>query len=194
MSSRISDVRRSRSSRAMPGLVVEQPAHVRGDAVAELVRVDRDVEQLRPELGDDAHVDLVLELGERLLFSHRAALAGDSLVEFHELGLSSEEPTAGGRRAGGIGAAAIAGTGADGGDGLAREQVGEPPERLGRLGLGPSDDDRDALVHRARDLAVGRDEDVRRAAENRLDIRLADARRGCARGSAAGRCDRCRTS
>ncbi len=76
------------------GLVVQEPAHVRGDAVAELVGVDRDVEELRSELGDDAHVHAVLELGERLLFSDGAAVARDSLVEFHDLGLSSEEPTA----------------------------------------------------------------------------------------------------
>ena len=84
-------------------LVVQEPAHVRGYAVAELVRIDGDVEELRAELGDDAHVDAVLELCERLLLSDRAALAGDSLVEFHGLALSSEEPTAGGGCRGGIG-------------------------------------------------------------------------------------------
>ena len=77
-------------------LVVQESAHVRGHAVAKLVGVDGDVEQLRAELRDDAHVHAVLELGERLLLSDRAALAGDSLVEFHDLALSSEEPTAGG--------------------------------------------------------------------------------------------------
>ena len=66
------------------GLVVQEPAHVRGHAVAQLVGIDGDVEELRAELGDDAHVDAVLELGERLLLSDRAALAGDSLVEFHD--------------------------------------------------------------------------------------------------------------
>ena len=66
------------------GLVVQEPAHVRGHAVAELVGIDGDVEQLRSQLGDDAHVNAVLELGERLLISDGAALAGDSLVEFHD--------------------------------------------------------------------------------------------------------------
>ena len=71
---------------------------------------------------------------------------------------------------------AIAGTAADGGNGhlLAHEEVGEPPERLGRLGLRPGDDDRDSLVDRARDLAVGGDEDVGRAPEHRFHVRLAD--------------------
>ena len=96
------------------GLVVQEPAHVRGHAVAELVGVDGDVEELRPELGDDAHVHAVLQLGERLLVSDGASLARDSLVEFHDLALSSEEPAAGGgarSRRSEAAAAAIAGTG-----------------------------------------------------------------------------------
>jgi len=36
----------------------------------------------------------------------------------------------------------------------AAEQIGEAPERLGRLGLRSGDDDRDPLVHCARNLAV----------------------------------------
>ena len=79
------------------GLVVQEPAHVRGDAVAQLVRVDGDVEELRAELGDDAHVDAVLELGERLLLSRRGR-AGSRFARGVPwlLALSSEEPTAGG--------------------------------------------------------------------------------------------------
>ena len=71
-------------------------------------------------------------------------------------------------------AAAIAGTGFGGRGGLAAEQIAEPAERLGGLGLRPRDDDRDPLVHRARDLAIGRDEDVRSAAEHGLHVGLAD--------------------
>ena len=56
----------------------------------------------------------------------------------------------------------------------AHEQRREASERLGRLGLRPGDDDRNSLVHRARNLAVGGDEDIRRSPENGFDVRLAD--------------------
>ena len=53
--------------------------------------------------------------------------------------------------------------------GIAREEVGEPPERLGGLGLRSGDDDRDPLVDGPRNLAVGWDEDVGGPTENGLD-------------------------
>jgi hypothetical protein len=53
------------------GLVVQVPSDVGRDPGAQLVRVDRDVEELRPELADDGHVDLVLQLGEGLLLLRR---------------------------------------------------------------------------------------------------------------------------
>ncbi len=55
------------------------------------------------------------------------------------------------------------------------KSAGELVERRRRVRLRARKRDRDALVHRARDLAVRRDEDVGLAAEHRDDVVLADA-------------------
>ena len=115
------------------GFVVQMPPDVRHDAVPELGGIDRDVEELWPELRDDRHVNLVLQFCERLLLrGSRPPAARDSLVEFHGyafLPKSSrrrERPSAA----------------ADGQNRLldrsrsACEQLGQTPERLGRLDCG----------------------------------------------------------
>ena len=171
MSSAISDVRRSRSSREMPGLAGEMSADVGDDAVAERDEVDRLAGELWAELADDEHVDLVLEVGERFLDRWRDGrlIRDETLVELHccYFLLRRNNPR---RPLGGAARDRLGGPlGATGED---RRQL---VERGGGIGLGARERHRDALVDRTWDLAIGRDEDVRFLAEDGDDVVVADA-------------------
>ena len=75
---------RCRSSREMPVSCGELVADVREHALAERLRVDADVEELRPEIADDGEVDAVLDLRERVVASPATRLRGvEALVQFH---------------------------------------------------------------------------------------------------------------
>ena len=68
-----------------PRLLHEPPPDVAGDAVSQRAGVDLDVEDLRPELRDDRHVDTVLQLAERVgpARLYRRTAGRESLVQIH---------------------------------------------------------------------------------------------------------------
>ena len=152
-------------------------ADVREHAVAKADRVERLARQLRAELADHEHVDRVLQVGERFARGGRGGrrtLGGDeSLVELHlahllfSLRNDRDELR--------FGCSARAATGSAAGLVAGDEQPCEVVEGGRRERLRPREDDRDTLVDRARDLAVGGDVDVGLAPEDGDDVVLADA-------------------
>ena len=141
--------------------------------VAHADGVEHLARELRPELADHEHVDRVLEIGERLLLRRRrgrglvvtrrswSSMRYFLLKRNKDLEGRPERRRCRRNRLCAVGA-------------VGDEDVCEVVERGRGIRLRARQDDRDSLVDRPRDLAVGGDEDVRLASEHRDDVVLAD--------------------